>query len=55
MIGGNPQGKPSPLNRDQLIMLAEDNVGNPQPANNLFGLKPILFREGIAKYLIREE
>jgi NADH dehydrogenase len=44
----------SPLNRDQLIMLQEDNVGNPQPANALFGLKPIPFREGIANYLKRE-
>jgi NADH dehydrogenase len=41
----------SPLNRDQLIMLQEDNLGNPQPANELFGLKPVPVREGIAKYL----
>jgi uncharacterized protein YbjT (DUF2867 family) len=40
-----------PLNRDQLIMLGEDNVGDPQPANALFGLKPVSFREGIAAYL----
>ena len=46
--------KASPLNRDQLIMLQEDNVGNPQPANDLFGLKPVPVREGIAKYLRRE-
>lgn len=39
-----------PLNRDQLIMLQEDNVGNAQPANELFGLKPIRFREAIAAY-----
>ena len=45
------RGKASPLNRDQLLMLKEDNVGNPQPANELFGLKPISFREGIASYL----
>jgi NADH dehydrogenase len=45
--------KPSPLNRDQLLMLQEDNVGNPQPANELFGLKPVALREGIASYLIR--
>ncbi len=44
-------GKPSPLNRDQLLMLAEDNVGNPEPANSLFGLRPIAFHEGIAAYL----
>jgi uncharacterized protein YbjT (DUF2867 family) len=43
--------KPPPLNRDQLQMLQEDNVGNPQPANALFGLSPVPLREGIAKYL----
>ena len=43
--------KVSPLNRDQLIMLQEDNVGNPRPANELFGLTPTLLREGIARYL----
>jgi uncharacterized protein YbjT (DUF2867 family) len=41
----------APLNRDQLIMLHEDNVGNPQPANALFRLQPIPFREGVAGYL----
>jgi len=44
----------SPLNRDQLIMLQEDNVGNPLPANERFGLEPVPVREGIAKYLRRE-
>jgi NADH dehydrogenase len=43
--------KVSPLNRDQLIMLQEDNVGNPRPANELFGLTPTSLREGIARYL----
>ena len=28
--------KASPLSRDQLLMLQEDNVGNPQPANELW-------------------
>ena len=41
----------SPLSRDQLIMLQEDNVGDPQPANELFGLKPVTLRAGIAPYL----
>jgi len=45
------RGKASPLNRDQLLMLREDNVGNAQPANEMFGLKPISFRDGIASYL----
>jgi NADH dehydrogenase len=43
--------KAPPLNRDQLIMLQEDNVGNAQMANELFGLKLVPFRDGIAKYL----
>jgi uncharacterized protein YbjT (DUF2867 family) len=43
--------KAAPLNRDQLMMLREDNTGNPEPANKLFGLKPIPFRGGIEKYL----
>jgi NADH dehydrogenase len=43
--------KASPLNRDQLIMLQEDNIGNPQPANELFGLTPTSLQEGIARYL----
>jgi NADH dehydrogenase len=44
-------GKAPPLNRDQLLMLQEDNMGNPQPANELFGLKPVPLREGLAGYL----
>jgi len=43
--------KAAPLNRDQLVMLQEDNVGNAQPANELFGLTVVPFREGIGKYL----
>ncbi|MGO8927870.1 MAG: NAD(P)H-binding protein, partial [Limisphaerales bacterium] len=43
--------KASPLNRDQLIMLQEDNVGNPQPANELFGLTPTPLRQGITRHL----
>ena len=44
-------GRPPPLNHDQLIMLQEDNVGDPRPARELFGLKLGPFREGIARYL----
>jgi uncharacterized protein YbjT (DUF2867 family) len=43
--------KAPPLNRDQLLMLQEDNMGNPQPASELFKLQPVPFREGIAGYL----
>jgi uncharacterized protein YbjT (DUF2867 family) len=47
----NVLGKSAPLNRDQLIMLQEDNVGNSTPANQCFGLHPISFRQGISAYL----
>ena len=43
--------KAPPLNRDQLLMLQEDNVGNPEPANELFGLRPVPLQEGIAELL----
>jgi uncharacterized protein YbjT (DUF2867 family) len=43
----------APLSRDQLVMLGEDNLGNGQPANDLFGLKPTPFAEGIASNVIR--
>jgi uncharacterized protein YbjT (DUF2867 family) len=43
-----------PLNRDQLLMLQEDNIGDPQPANELFGLRPVPLREGMARYLKRD-
>jgi len=40
-----------PLNRDQLVMLQEGNLGDARPANELFGLRSVSFREGIARYL----
>ncbi len=40
-------GKAAPLNRDQLIMLEEDNVGDPKAAEALFDRKFAGFREGI--------
>jgi uncharacterized protein YbjT (DUF2867 family) len=43
--------RPPPFNRDQLLMLQEDNVGNPQPANALFSLRSVSLREGISEYL----
>ncbi len=43
-----------PLNRDQLIMLQEDNVGEAGPANKLFGLEQAGFKEGIREYLAPE-
>jgi NADH dehydrogenase len=50
-IFGKLLHQPPPLNRDQLLMLRENNVGNGKPAAELFGLKPGWFREGIASYL----
>jgi len=43
--------KPPPLNRDQLLMLQEDNVGHGREADELLELKAPPFREGIARYL----
>lgn len=37
-------GQAAPLNREQLKMLAEDNVGDPGPAAVLFGFAPRPFR-----------
>ncbi len=47
-------GKAPPLNRDQLIMLHENNIGDGTPAKEQFGLNPEPFREGIARYLQRD-
>ncbi len=44
-------GKAPPLNRDQLLMLQEDNVGNAEPAAQIFDLEPDSFADGIARYL----
>lgn len=43
--------KAPPLNRDQLVMLREDNVGDGRAANELFSLKHEPFLEGISRYL----
>jgi uncharacterized protein YbjT (DUF2867 family) len=40
-----------PLNRDQIIMLEEGNVGDGQPARDLFGLVDPPFAVGTAAYL----
>lgn len=44
-------GQAPPLNRDQIVMLGEDNVGDPEPACRTFGFEPIRFREGIRRFL----
>jgi NADH dehydrogenase len=38
-----------PLNRDQILMLDEDNVGDPLPARRLFGLREESFADGLAR------
>jgi len=43
--------RPSPLTRDQLLMLEEDNVGNPASANQDFGLVSSPLADEISRYL----
>ncbi|GIX50650.1 MAG: oxidoreductase [Limisphaera sp.] len=43
--------QPPPFNRDQLLMLCEDNIGDPEPANRLFQLHHPTFREGLATWI----
>ncbi|HEU5125998.1 MAG TPA: complex I NDUFA9 subunit family protein [Verrucomicrobiae bacterium] len=45
--------KAPPLNRDQILMLQEDNIGNGKSADDLFGLKHESFQRGITEYLQR--
>jgi uncharacterized protein YbjT (DUF2867 family) len=40
-----------PFTRDQLLMLQEDNVGDPKPAVRDFVLEQGSFEEGVARYL----
>lgn len=40
-----------PFNRDQIIMLLENTVGNVQPARELFKVRPTSFREGLKRCL----
>jgi len=50
VILGSFLRKPPPLNRDQLLMLQEDNVGDVRPAKRLFDLKHECFAERIRSY-----
>jgi hypothetical protein len=43
-----------PFTRDQLLMLQEDNAGDPQPAQRDFVLARQTFEEGVARYLGRD-
>ncbi len=40
-------GAAPPLNRDQLLMLQEDNVGDPQQAERLMGISTVSFKQGL--------
>lgn len=40
-----------PLNRDQLLMLQEDNVGDPAPLRDLMGLQAEPLRAGIVRFV----
>lgn len=46
-------GKAPPLNRDQLLMLAEGSTGDAESVDKLFRLEQLEFREGISRYLRR--
>ena len=46
-------GRAAPLNRDQLVMLGENNIGDPQPANDLFRLPVETLRDGLRRWLGR--
>lgn len=41
---------PPPLTRDQLLMLQEDNVGDPEAANRLFGLTHESLAQGLQRF-----
>ncbi len=48
-------GKPPPLSRDQLLMLEEDNVGDPHPAEEALALSQGTFQAGIKRYLAKPQ
>jgi hypothetical protein len=43
--------RPPPLSRDQLVMIEEDNVGQPEAAMEDFDLTPVSFEAGLEAYL----
>jgi uncharacterized protein YbjT (DUF2867 family) len=48
-------GSAPPLNRDQIQMLQEDNVGDPRPAAQVFGFEPRPFAEGLQRLFAGSE
>ncbi len=53
LVVGKVLRRPPPLNRDQLIMLQEDNAGDPGPIEQAFDLRQTGFLDGIRRYLGR--
>jgi NADH dehydrogenase len=43
--------RPAPLSRDQILMLEEDNVGNPDAAERDFQIRSVPFADGIGAFL----
>lgn len=46
-------GQAPPLNREQIVMLGEDNVGDPRPAGELFRFTPAALRPTLREWLSR--
>jgi uncharacterized protein YbjT (DUF2867 family) len=44
-----------PVTTDQLIMLQEDNICSMRDIREVFGIEPVKFREGLAKFLGKTE
>lgn len=45
-------GHGPPLNRDQLLMLREDNIGDPEPMKRDMGITPSPFKQALQEWLI---
>ena len=43
--------RPAPLSRDQILMLEEDNVGNPEAAERDFQIPSVPFAKGVGDFL----
>ena len=43
--------RPAPLSRDQILMLEEDNVGNPEAAERDFQIPSVAFAKGVEDFL----
>ena len=43
--------RPAPLSRDQILMLEEDNIGNPEAAERDFQIPSVPFAEGVGAFL----